>query len=152
MQEVSRAVVLGVAAVIWNQEGEILLIRRSKAPRAGQWSLPGGKVEFGETLLEAAKREVREETGLEVEILGLVDIAESIREADVGSPDGHFVLIDFGARVVSGTAKAGSDAADARWFRYDEIAGLGLWSETERIIALSAKLHREEAKRSARAV
>ena len=135
-------IVVGVAAVIWNDLGQVLLIRRAKAPRKGEWSLPGGKVEFGETLTAAVHREVREETGLEVEILGLVDVAETIRDAAAGAPDDHFVLIDFAARVVSGTAQAASDAADARWFDMEELAGLPLWSEMRRIIALSAKRHR----------
>lgn len=142
MREEPREIILGVAAVIWNANGEVLLIRRRKAPRRGEWSLPGGKVEFGESLVEAVLREVKEETGLEVEILGLIDIVESIRDASAGSPDNHFVLVDFGARVVSGVARAGSDAADARWFPYEELQGLGVWSEMQRIIAQSAQKHR----------
>jgi 8-oxo-dGTP diphosphatase len=137
-------VVVGVAAVIWNNQGEVLLIRRAKAPRKGEWSLPGGKVEFGETLIEAVRREALEETDLVIEVLGMVDVVESVREADAGSPDGHYVLIDFGAKVVSGTAKAGSDALDARWFTLDEIASSELWSEMHRIIALSAERHRKQ--------
>ncbi len=135
-------IVLAVAAVIWNGRGDVLLIRRSEEPRKGQWSLPGGKVEFGETLAAAVLREVREETGLEVEILGLVDVAETIRDASVGAADDHFVLIDYGVRVVSGTAAAASDAAEARWFTLDELDALPLWSEMHRIIALSAERHR----------
>jgi len=135
-------IVVGVAAVIWNSRGDVLLIRRAKEPRKGQWSLPGGKLEFGETLLEGVLREVREETGLEVEILGLVDVAETIRDASVGAADDHFVLIDYGARVISGTAEAASDGAAARWFPLDELDALPLWSEMRRIIALSAERHR----------
>ncbi len=135
-------IVLGVAAVIWNAEGDVLLIRRAKEPRKGQWSLPGGKLEFGETLIEGVRREVREETGLEVEILGLVDVAETIRDASVGAADDHFVLIDYGARVISGTAEAASDAAEARWFSVEELDALPVWSEMRRIIALSAERHR----------
>ena len=135
-------VVVGVAAVIWNDRGEILLIRRAKAPRKGEWSLPGGKVEFGETLIEAVRREALEETGLTIEVLGLVDVVESVREVAAGSPDGHYVLIDFGTKVTSGTARAGSDALDARWFSLAEIAASELWSEMQRIIALSAERHR----------
>ena len=138
-------IVLGVAAVIWNARGDVLLIRRAKEPRKGQWSLPGGKLEFGETLIEGVLREVREETGLEVEILGLVDVAETIRDASVGAADDHFVLIDYGARVISGTAQAASDAAEARWFALDELDALPLWSEMRRIIVLSAERHRAMA-------
>jgi 8-oxo-dGTP diphosphatase len=138
-------IVLGVAAVIWNDRGEVLLIRRAKEPRKGQWSLPGGKLEFGETLIDGVQREVREETGLEVEILGLIDVAETIRDTSVGAADDHFVLIDYGARVISGTAEAASDAAEARWFTLEELDTLPLWSEMRRIIALSAERHRGKA-------
>jgi 8-oxo-dGTP diphosphatase len=134
--------VLGVAAVIWNAQGDVLLIRRANEPRKGQWSLPGGKLEFGETLVEGVLREVREETGLEVEILGLIDVAETIRDASVGAADDHFVLIDYSARVISGTAEAASDTAEARWFSLEELDALPLWSEMRRIIALSAERHR----------
>lgn len=131
--------VLGVAAVIWNDRREVLLIRRTKEPRKGQWSLPGGKVEFGESLENAARREVREETGLEIALLGVAGIAETFLDASVGAADVHFVLIDYSARVVSGEAVAASDAADATWFTLAAIEALPLWDETKRIIAQSAR-------------
>ena len=134
-------ILVGVGAVIWNGDGQVLLIRRTKAPRAGQWSLPGGKVEQGESLEQALRREVREETGLEVEILGLAGVAEIMGDAAVGSGWRHYVLIDYGVRAVSGEARAASDAADATWFAYADLAGLGLWSETSRVIAESARRH-----------
>jgi 8-oxo-dGTP diphosphatase len=140
--KIEGRIVLGVAAVIWNGRGDVLLIRRAKEPRKGQWSLPGGKLEFGETLIEGVRREVREETGLEVEILGLIDVAETIRDAEAGAANDHFVLIDYSARVISGTAVAASDAAEARWFALAELDALPLWSEMRRIIALSAERHR----------
>jgi 8-oxo-dGTP diphosphatase len=131
--------VLGVAAVIWNHRREVLLIRRTKEPRKGQWSLPGGKVEFGESLRDALRREVREETGLEIAVLGLAGVAETFLDASVGAADAHFVLIDYSARIVSGEAIAASDAADATWFTPEQAAALPLWSETQRIIAQSAR-------------
>ncbi|HWY15097.1 MAG TPA: NUDIX hydrolase [Rhizomicrobium sp.] len=134
-------IVLGVGAVVWNDEGAILLIRRSKPPRLGEWSLPGGKVEFGETLHAALLREVREETGLDVQIVDLLDTAEIILDAEAGAASAHFVLVDFTVRAVSGTLAAGSDAADARWFSLDAIAKLHLWSETRRVIERSAEIH-----------
>ena len=126
-------IIVGVGAVVWNERREILLIRRANPPRQHEWSLPGGKVEFGETLNAAARREVREETGLEVDILGLVEVAELIEHA-------HYVLVDFAARVIAGELAAASDAAEARWFSREEIAHLPLWSETRRMIELSEKM------------
>lgn len=134
-------IVVAVAAVIWNDAGEVLLIRRTKEPRIGQWSLPGGRVERGETLRQAVLREIREETGLEIEILGLAGVAETINDASVGAGGYHYVLIDYGARAVSGEAKAASDAADATWFPFARLADLALWDETRRIINESARLH-----------
>lgn len=134
-------IVVGVAGVIWNEAGEVLLIRRVNPPRAGQWSLPGGKVERGETLHQALLREIREETGLEVEILGLAGVAEIVDDRVAGGNGRHYVLIDYGVRAVSGVACAASDAADATWFAYAELDTLPLWAETRRIIAESARLH-----------
>ena len=134
-------IVLGVGAVVWNDEAEVLLIRRSKPPRLGEWSLPGGKVEIGETLRAALLREVREETGLDVQIVDLLDTAEIIFDAEAGASDAHYVLVDFTVRAVSGMLAAGSDAADARWFSLDAIADLHLWNETRRVIERSAEIH-----------
>jgi 8-oxo-dGTP diphosphatase len=134
----AETIVLGVGAVVWNDRGEVLLIRRVNPPRQNEWSLPGGKVEFGETLRDALAREVREETGLEIAILGLIDVAELVQDAAAGK---HYVLVDFCARALSGDAVAASDASEARWFSLAEIDALPLWSETRRIIAESMKLY-----------
>lgn len=132
-------IIVGVAGVIWNAQGQVLLIRRRNPPRAGQWSLPGGRVEHGERLEEALRREIREETGLEVEILGLAGVAEIVDAAPLGAA-GHYVLIDYGARALSGEAVAASDAMDATWFEPGALP-LGLWQETERMIRTSARIH-----------
>lgn len=133
--------VIGVAGVVWNGAGQFLLIRRTKEPRMGQWSLPGGKVEFGETLHEAVLREVLEETALSCEIVGLVGVVETIRDAGAGAADLHFVLIDYTLRAVSGTATAGSDAAAPTWFAYGDLSGIEMWDEMRAIIAKSAREH-----------
>jgi 8-oxo-dGTP diphosphatase len=127
--------VVGVGVVVWHGE-RVLLVRRGQAPRVGQWSLPGGAQELGETVAAAARREVLEETGLEVEI-GEVLAAVDMIEREAGRVRYHYTLIDFSAEAAGPELRPGGDAADARWFTPEEVAGLGLWSETLRIIELA---------------
>src|SRR3954471_19189311 len=87
--------IVGVGAVIWNDRGEIVLIRRGQEPRLGEWSIPGGRLEWGESIREAIIREVREETALEVEIGGLIDVVDSVTRNEAGEIVRHYVLIDF---------------------------------------------------------
>ena len=128
--------IVGIGAVVW-KDSQFLLIRRGKPPREGLWSLPGGAQAIGETVSEAAIREVREETGLEVEILGLIDVVDSIDRDDSGGVRYHYTLVDLLAAWRSGEAVAGDDAVDAAWFGMDDLEGLDLWEETHRIIRLS---------------
>lgn len=139
----TEKIVLGVGAVVWNDRGEVLLIRRMNPPRRDEWSLPGGKVEFGETLHDALAREVREETGLEIDIVVLIDVAELIEDAGAGTEGKHYVLVDYCARALPGELVAATDASDARWFSLAEIDALPLWGETRRIIHESASLMEE---------
>jgi 8-oxo-dGTP diphosphatase len=129
-------IVVGVGAVVWNDQAQILLVRRANPPRQHEWSLPGGKLESGETLRAALIREVREETSLEVETEELIDVVELSEQSRTSQA--YYVLIDFTARVVSGNPVAGSDALETRWFSLKEIEMTPLWSETRRVIALSA--------------
>lgn len=132
--------IVGVGVVVLGPDG-VLLIRRAKPPRQGQWSLPGGAQKIGETVFNAARREVLEETGLEVEILGLVDVVDSIRPDDAGNVRYHFTLVDVVAVAAGpGTPVAGSDADEVAWMTLEDISGLELWTETERIIALAAEM------------
>lgn len=121
-----------IGAIVW-KEDEVLLIRRGKEPRMGQWSIPGGRIEFGEMMRYAAMREVREETGCEVEIASLCDVVDSV-EAGL-----HAVLIDFNARWVSGEPVAGDDATEARFVTFKDVKKYVTWSETLRVIKLSAQ-------------
>ena len=128
--------IVGIGAVVWKAD-RFLLIRRGKPPREGLWSLPGGAQAIGETVSEAAIREVREETGLEVLILGLIDVVDSIDRDDSGGVRYHYTLVDLLAAWRSGEAVAGDDAVDAAWFHLEDLDRLDLWEETHRIIRLS---------------
>ena len=125
---------VGVGAVIWNETGEIVLIRRGQAPRRGEWSIPGGKLEWGESVREGLLREVREETALTVEIAGLIDVVDSVARDSAGAVVHHYVLIDFSARYVAGQLLAGGDATEARWVDSAALDEYSLWTETRRII------------------
>jgi ADP-ribose pyrophosphatase YjhB (NUDIX family) len=131
--------IVGVGAVIWNAADDIVLIRRGQPPRMGEWSIPGGKLEWGESIREALAREVREETGLTVEIVGLIDVVDSVTRNEADVVLRHYVLIDFTARAIGGTLSAASDAADARWVPYAALDEYALWQETRRIIEASAR-------------
>ena len=125
---------LGVAGLIIEND-RILLIERGKEPMKGYWSLPGGLVEVGETLEIAVRREIREETGLEVDILSLVEVFERITPDAEGRPEYHFVLMDYLCRPTSGAMRAGDDAARAQWFTEPEIAELLITPGTPKVIA-----------------
>ncbi|WP_029415589.1 NUDIX hydrolase [Brevundimonas bacteroides] len=116
--------------VVCLRADEVLLIRRAAPPRLGEWSLPGGRVEPGETVRAAAIRELREETGVEARLLGLIDVVDGIFP-DAGR---HYVLIDFVAEWVSGEPIAGDDAAEAAFVPADEALRRVRWSETRRVI------------------
>ena len=116
---------VGVGAVIVDGK-RVLLIRRGQPPLLGEWSLPGGVLECGETLREATVREAREETGLVVETVDMLGVYERVIRSDDGRVRYHYVLIDYLCRPVAGDLKAGSDAADVRWFTRDELPALNL--------------------------
>jgi ADP-ribose pyrophosphatase YjhB (NUDIX family) len=129
---------VGVGVVVWRGD-EVLLIERGKSPVSGNWSLPGGKQELGETVRETAHREIKEETGVDIEIVDLLDVVDLVRRDDAGRVRFHYTLVDFTARWQAGELVAGDDASDARWVRYEDLGNYKLWDETVRVIALSAK-------------
>jgi 8-oxo-dGTP diphosphatase len=129
---------VGVGAIIIEPDGaknsRVVLVKRSHPPIQGQWSIPGGVLEVGEFVHDAAVREAREETGLIVypgELLGVFD--RVLRHAD-GRVQHHYVLIDFLCRPVGGELRAASDAAEVRWFAREELPALNLAEDTLEVI------------------
>ena len=113
---------------------DVLLIRRAKPPKQGEWSLPGGRLEWGETLQAAALRELREETGVSAKLTGLIDVVDGLFRDGQGALRDHYVLVDYAARWLSGEPIGASDALEARFFSLEAIDELGLWAETARVI------------------
>ncbi|MBA3457808.1 MAG: NUDIX domain-containing protein [Deltaproteobacteria bacterium] len=112
--------VVAVGAIVFDGEGRVLLIERGNPPNVGLWSVPGGRLEGAETLAQAVAREVREETGLLVEVGALSCVVERMGD------DHHFVILDYLARVIGGTLAAASDARAARFVPTDELSTLPL--------------------------
>ena len=129
------------AGVVCLRGGEVLLIRRGNPPRQGEWSLPGGRIEWGEGALDAALRELAEETGVTAEPLGLLDVVDGLFEGADGALESHYLLVDYAVRWRSGEPMAGDDAAEARFWPADEAIALVRWSETRRIIRLALERH-----------
>lgn len=116
----STAVVIAVAAVVRDEQGRLLLVRRATNPQKGRWTLPGGKVEFEESLPEAVAREVLEETGVRVAVGPMAGVMSVL------FADGCYEVHDFYAHYRAGAVRAGSDADDARWFTPEELPALPL--------------------------
>jgi ADP-ribose pyrophosphatase YjhB (NUDIX family) len=132
-REFPETPLVGVGAVII-EDARVVLVKRRHPPLQDQWSIPGGVLEVGELVREAAIREAREETGLIVEpgeLLGVYD--RVLRDAEK-RVQYHYVLIDFLCRRVAGDLAAASDATEVRWFRREELAGLGLAEDTVDVI------------------
>jgi len=128
---------VGIGAVVFRDEN-VLLVRRGRPPREGRWSIPGGIQQLGETVFEAARREVREETALEIEVIDVVAVVDSIARDEGGRIKYHYTLVDLRAEWRGGEAAAGDDAAEVAWVPLDRLAELGLWRETVRVIRLAA--------------
>jgi 8-oxo-dGTP diphosphatase len=125
--------IIGVGAVIVSG-GRVLLVRRDTEPLRGEWSVPGGMLELGEKLRDGVRREVLEETGLEVEPGEVLDVFDSIFTDALGRTQYHYVLIDYLCRVMSGEARAGSDVSDVRWVGPEALAAIGLRDVTEQVV------------------
>ncbi|MCF8474121.1 MAG: NUDIX hydrolase [Emcibacter sp.] len=124
---------IGVGVVVI-KEDSVLLIKRSKPPKPDSWSIPGGMQEIGETVIEAACREVMEETAITIQNLSFLDIIDYIDQDENNAIRHHYTLVDYGAYYHSGTLNAGDDARDAKWVPIDKLCDYNLWIETEKII------------------
>ena len=125
--------IVGVGGVLF-EENRVLLVKRGKEPGLGQWSIPGGVVQVGETLKEAVVREVREETHLEVEALGLAKVLERVFRDPDGRVAYHYVLVDFLCRRVAGTLRADSDAQEARFVPLQDLPSYKVVSTAVEVI------------------
>ena len=114
---------LAVSAAIV-RDGKVLLVQRARAPASGMFSLPGGVVEIGETLIEAVVREVREETSLAIEPVALIGYRESIARDPQDRVERHFVILPFASRWLAGEPSLNEELSEARWLRPAELAGL----------------------------
>jgi ADP-ribose pyrophosphatase YjhB (NUDIX family) len=126
---------VGVGGVILSDAGDVLIVKRRHEPLAGQWSLPGGMLEVGETLEAGTAREMLEETGLVVSVGPVVEVFDRILLDDTGRVRYHFVLIDYLCRVRGGALQAGSDVDDAVFVRPEALAGYRLTEKAQDVIA-----------------
>lgn len=133
--------VVGVGGVVIH-DGRALLVRRGSEPLKGEWSIPGGMLELGETIAEGVARELREETGLEVRVLELIEVFERIFPGNGERPQYHFVILDYLCEPVSGTARAGSDVTEVAYAREDELARYQLTPTATRVIQKAFALSR----------
>lgn len=129
---------VAVGGVVLDHDGpggapRVLLARRGRAPGKGRWSLPGGRVEAGERLSDAVAREILEETGLAVEVLGLVEVVEIIEEAY------HYVILDYLCRPVGGSLRAGDDADEVEMVAVAELSKRGATELVQRVVAKAVR-------------
>jgi 8-oxo-dGTP diphosphatase len=131
--------IVGIGIVVIKGDS-VLLVRRGKPPNIGAWTLPGGAQEVGETAEDAGRRELQEETGLEVGPMYFAATVDNIRRDETGRVRFHYTIIDFAARWVSGEPVADTDVTEAVWAKLDTLDDYGLWSEAHRVIAIARRL------------
>ena len=144
---------VGVGGVVVH-EGSALLIRRGGPPMKGEWSIPGGMLEIGETLEQGVLRELSEETGLDVKVIELIEVFERIFPAppnadgspgDPARPQYHFVILDYLCEMRGGTLAAGSDALEFAWAREEELVKFDLTAAAMRVLRKAFAMARERA-------
>jgi 8-oxo-dGTP diphosphatase len=142
---------VGVGGVVISG-GRALLIRRGSPPLERQWSIPGGMLEVGETLLEGVRRELAEETGIEARVLDLIEVFERINLDGEGKARYHFVVLDYLCERVGGEARAGSDVTDVAWAAPEELGQYSLTETAARVILKAFEIVREHCRSSGQGV
>lgn len=137
--------VVGVGGVVID-DGRALLIRRGAEPLRGQWSIPGGRLELGETIAEGVRRELLEETGLEVRVLDLIEVFERVFRDDDGRLRYHYVILDYLCEGFAGTPRPGGDATDVAFASEDELARYNLTPTATRVLLKAFALARARQK------
>jgi 8-oxo-dGTP diphosphatase len=125
--------IVGVGGVTI-QDGRVLLMRRANPPFAGEWSIPGGGLDVGEAIAEGVRRELSEETGIEVRVLDHIETFERIIRDDSGRVQYHFLILDYLCEPIGGELRAGGDATDAAWVGENEIAKYALREAATRVV------------------
>ena len=128
------------ASIACFRDGKALIARRGRAPNQGLWSLPGGRIEFGETAAEAARRELLEETGVTAEVLGLAEIVEAIAHDEMGAATRHAVILAYAGRWTSGEPLTGEEALEIAWASPQEILGFETTPGLAGVVARSAAI------------
>jgi 8-oxo-dGTP diphosphatase len=129
---------LAVSAAIF-RDGKVLIVRRARPPANGLYTLPGGGVELGETLEQAVIREIREETALAIEPVGLVGFRQAIARDDAGQVERHFVILPFAARFIGGAISLNEELAEANWLLPAELAALKTTEGLSQIVTAAAE-------------
>ena len=137
--------IIGVGGVVIS-DGRVLLVRRGSPPLQGQWSIPGGILEVGETLIEGVQRELAEETGIDVRVRTLIEVFERIDRDPSGKAQYHFVVLDYLCEVVRGVARAGSDVSEVAWAAFHELEKYSLTEIASRVIQKAFELAGESGK------
>jgi 8-oxo-dGTP diphosphatase len=132
---------VGVGGVVIAND-RALLIRRGSAPLKGEWSIPGGMLEIGETIVQGVQRELLEETAIEVKVLDLIEVFERISPDQDGRPQYHFVILDYLCEVIRGEARAGSDVTDVAWAAESDLTNYSLTPTATRVIQKAFNLSR----------
>ena len=138
-REYPESPIVGVGGVIF-KDGLVLLAKRGQDPGKGLWTLPGGVVELGETLVKALKREIWEELSITIEVCGLVRLLDRIIYDEENRVRFHYVIADYWGWMVSGALLARSDVSDARWIPFGQMQAMGIQREVEETIYMAAEM------------